>query len=255
MPVKWFTLSKLWRYEEPQAGRTREFQQFNLDILGVAGIEAEVDVLASAALILDEAGAQGLYAFRVNDRALAEGLGRHFGAPADPTMFLRVMDRFRKVSREEFRRDIVAAGLPPDRAGQLIDLLDRAGNGVPADRADAMLRELEALGLSEEARAGIARLRRLFELVQRIGLGDRFVFDPTLVRGLAYYTTTVFEAFDREGDLRALFGGRSVRPPDRAVRRAADARRSALRSGTRRSRSSSGRTAGGPTASRGSTRT
>ncbi|MCI4367633.1 MAG: ATP phosphoribosyltransferase regulatory subunit, partial [Thermoplasmata archaeon] len=79
MPVKWFTLSKLWRYEEPQQGRTREFGQFNLDILGVPAVEAEVELLATAALVLDEVGARGLYAFRINDRGLEEGLGARFG--------------------------------------------------------------------------------------------------------------------------------------------------------------------------------
>ncbi|EQD66316.1 histidyl-tRNA synthetase, partial [mine drainage metagenome] len=48
LPVKWFTVARLWRYEEPQAGRTREFLQFNLDILGVEGLDAEVDLLATA---------------------------------------------------------------------------------------------------------------------------------------------------------------------------------------------------------------
>jgi histidyl-tRNA synthetase len=207
LPVKWFTLSKLWRYDEPQAGRTREFLQFNLDILGVAGIEAEVDLLATAALLLDEVGANGLYAFRVNDRPLAEGLGQHFGADADPARFLRALDRFRKISKDEFRRDVTAAGVPDGKATELIDLFDRLGSGVAADRAPEILGELESLGLAEPALAGIARLRRLFELVGRIGLGDRVLFDPSVVRGLAYYTTTVFEAFDTSGDLRALFGG------------------------------------------------
>jgi len=207
MPVKWFTFSKLWRYEEPQAGRTREFLQFNLDILGVAGIEADVDVLASAALVLDEIGAEGLYAFRVNDRPLAEGLGRHFGPDVELPRFLRTLDRFRKISREEFRKEIAAAGVPEPRVAELVELIDRVGSGVPAARATALFDELEALGLPEPARAGLARLRRIFELVGRLGLGDRVVFDPSLVRGLAYYTTTVFEAFDRSGDLRSLFGG------------------------------------------------
>ncbi|EQD59090.1 Aminoacyl-tRNA synthetase, class II (G, H, P and S), conserved region domain protein, partial [mine drainage metagenome] len=101
LPVKWFTIQKLWRYEEPQAGRTREFSQLNFDILGVGGVEAEVETLASAALALDEAGAAGLYAFRINDRPLAEGLGRHFGA-SDVAAYFRTVDRYRKSSAKEF---------------------------------------------------------------------------------------------------------------------------------------------------------
>ena len=207
LPVKWFTCSLLRRYWDPQAGRPPAFLHFTLVILGLAGIEADVDVLASAALILDEIGAEGLYAFRVNDRGLAEALGAHFGADADPTRFFRTLDRFRKLPRDEFRREILAAGVPEDRWAGLADLLDRVGAGIPAARVGATLDEVAKLGLSEAGRAGAVRLRRLFELLGRVGLGDRVVFDPTIVRGFAYYTSTVFEAFDRGGDLRALFGG------------------------------------------------
>ncbi len=207
MPVKWFTVSKLWRYEEPQSGRTREFLQFNLDILGVAGVQADVDVLASAALILDELGAEGLYAFRLNDRSIAEGLGRHFATEADPGRFLRALDRSRKLSREDFHRELGAAGVPETRLAEVTGFLERIGAGVPPSRLAEVLAALESFGLGEAAVAGIARLRTIFALLERVGLGDRVVFDPTVVRGLAYYTSTVFEAFDRAGDLRSLFGG------------------------------------------------
>ena len=207
LPVKWFTLSKLWRYEEPQAGRTREFLQFNLDILGVGGVEAEAELLASAALLLDEAGAQGLYAFRLNDRAIVEGLGRHLGATAEPARFFRALDRFRKISREEFRRELEGVGVKGEGIERLEGFLERAGAGVDMRGAEAYLASIEAMGLPGEAAAGVERLRTLMALVERFGLADRVVLDPTVVRGLAYYTSTVFEAFDRAGDQRSLFGG------------------------------------------------
>jgi len=105
LPVKWFTVSKIWRYEEPQAGRTREFTQFNLDILGVPGVEAETDLLASAALVLDEVGAAGLYAFRISDRAVAEGIGRLFGA-TDMARFFRAVDGYRKNPPAQFEGEL-----------------------------------------------------------------------------------------------------------------------------------------------------
>ncbi len=206
LPVKWFTISRLWRYEEPQSGRTREFAQFNLDILGVAGPAADAEVLASAALLLDEAGADGLYAFRVNDRALAESLGRRLGA-VDRDRFFRALDRYRKISAADFRSELAGAGATPDGIAALVALLARVGDGVPPSAFGEVLAELGAAALDDEGRAGVARLTRLLGELDRIGLGDRVVFDPTVVRGLAYYTSTVFEAFDRAGDSRALFGG------------------------------------------------
>ncbi len=207
LPVKWFTVSRLWRYEEPQAGRTREFLQVNLDILGVRATTAEAEVLATAALLLDEAGATGLYAFRLNDRALAEGLGRRFGAVVAPERFFRALDRYRKASVQEFRSELSAAGVPDGSVDELVALLAATGRGVPLGEAETFLARLEALGLDDAALEGTRRLRELAGLLPRFGLGDRVVLDPTVVRGLAYYTSVVFEAFDASGDGRALFGG------------------------------------------------
>ncbi|MGI0132454.1 MAG: histidine--tRNA ligase [Thermoplasmata archaeon] len=206
LPVKWFTVGKLWRYEEPQAGRTREFLQVNLDILGVEGIAAEGEILASAAHLLDEVGAKGLYAFRVNDRALAQGLGAHWGVK-DTARFLRALDRFLKSTPDAFARELDAAGVTPEGRAELRDLLTRVGVGVAGSAATAFLKDLEALDLPAPGPEGIARLRSLLDLIPRLGLADRVVLDPTVVRGLAYYTSTVFEAYDLSGDHRALFGG------------------------------------------------
>jgi histidyl-tRNA synthetase len=206
LPVKWFTLSKIWRYEEPQAGRTREFLQFNLDVLGIPGVEAELDLLATAALILDEVGAAGLYAFRINDRALAEGLGRMFGA-RDIPRFFRAVDRYRKLPPAEFEGELEAAGVTAERTSELGAIFRSAGTGVAPVDVAAYLADLSARGLDAEAQRGAQRTRRLFDLLDRSGLRDRVVFDPTVVRGLAYYTSTVFEAYARSGDGRAVFGG------------------------------------------------
>src|SRR5208282_4654076 len=187
LPVKWFTVSKIWRYEEPQAGRTREFLQFNLDLLGVPGVEAEADLLATAALFLDEVGARDLYAFRMNDRAIAEGIGKLYGVQ-EMGRFFRAVDRFRKIPPAEFEGEVVQAGVSPDAAGELASLFVSAGAGVPAAGVEKFLHELENRGLSEAAQAGIVRLRHLFKLLEKAGLGDRVVYDPTVVRGLAYYT-------------------------------------------------------------------
>ncbi|MGI0151639.1 MAG: ATP phosphoribosyltransferase regulatory subunit, partial [Thermoplasmata archaeon] len=123
LPVKWFTVSKSWRYEEPQSGRTREFTQFNLDLLGVPGLEAETELLATAALLLDSAGAEGHYLFRLNDRDLAEGLGRGLGA-TDPTRFFRALDRSRKESPAWLAEELTALGVAPEAGATLSELLE-----------------------------------------------------------------------------------------------------------------------------------
>jgi histidyl-tRNA synthetase len=206
LPVKWFTISKTWRYEEPQAGRTREFLQFNLDLIGVPGVEAEADLLSTAALVLDEVGAEGLYAFRINDRAISEGIGRLFGA-GEPARFFRAVDRYNKIPPAEFEGELAAAGVGPTGVKALTELFRSAGAGVPPAQLDSFLDAMASRGFDEGARAGVARMKQLFSLLGRAGLGDRVVFDPTVVRGLAYYTSTVFEAYARADGGRAIFGG------------------------------------------------
>lgn len=206
LPVKWFTVSKIWRYEEPQAGRTREFTQFNLDILGVPGVAAEADLLTTAALVLDEVGAEGLYAFRISDRAVAEGIGRLFGAN-DMGRFFRAVDGYRKNPPAQFEGELAAAGLSAERAAELGDLFASAGEGVAPGELDAFFADLGRRGLDPAAQEGLGRLQSLFGLLGKAGLGDRIVFDPTIVRGIAYYTSTVFEAYSRSGDGRSVFGG------------------------------------------------
>jgi histidyl-tRNA synthetase len=206
LPVKWFTVSKSWRYEEPQAGRTREFVQFNLDILGVPGVEAEADILATTALLLDEVGAEGLYAFRVSDRAIADGLGRRAGA-RETGPFFRAVDQYRKIPPAEFDSELAAAGVPPDRVEGLRSFFESVGTGVPFSSLEPFLAELSRDGLDASAVEGVDRVRKLFALLDRAGVSDRTVFDPTVVRGIAYYTSSVFEGYAKKGDLRSLFGG------------------------------------------------
>ena len=206
LPVKWFTSSKSWRYEEPQAGRTREFVQFNLDIVGVPGFEAEVDLLTTASLVLDDVGANGLYVVRLNDRAVAEGIGRVYGA-TDAGRFFRAVDRFRKSTPQEFAGELEAAGVPAERTGEVAELLRGAGTGIAPDRADEFLNDLAARGFDAAATAGVARLRKLLGVLGAVGLADRVVYDPTVVRGIAYYTSTVFEVFSRRGEGRSVAGG------------------------------------------------
>jgi len=206
LPVKWFTVSKSWRYEEPQAGRTREFLQFNLDILGVAGLEAEVDLLSAAALLMDEVGAKGLYQFRLNDRAIAEGLGRLYGA-VDAPRFVRAVDRFRKSTPAQFAGELEAAGVPAPRTDEVVRFLRDGAVGLPPAEVGRFLSRLTDAGLDPAGKEGVARTERLLGVLGRLGLEDRVVYDPTVVRGLAYYTSTVFETFAREGDGRSVFGG------------------------------------------------
>jgi histidyl-tRNA synthetase len=206
-PVKWVAFSKLWRYEEPQAGRTREFSQCSLDIFGVPGVEAELELLGTSAAIFEALGVAEEVVFRVNDRRLAQGLGAALGN-RDPDRLLRVLDRREKLPPEEFARELGEAGLDEGARSRFFGLLEAVGSEGSNREALARLREGTASwGLGPEAVEGLSSLERLFALGTEVGLEASWRFDPLLARGLAYYTGTVFEAYDRRGEFRALFGG------------------------------------------------
>jgi histidyl-tRNA synthetase len=207
LPVKWVAFCRLWRYEDPQSGRTREFSQCSLDIFGVPGVEAELELLATASQMLEGLGLQGEFVFRLNDRRLLQGLSDALAVKV-PEAFHRALDRREKLSPREFDQELERAGLSPEgreRLGGLFDLAQRAPDGT-AGFAEVRS-ELERWGLSKIGTEGLRTLEELYALGERAGRAPTWRFDPSLVRGLAYYTGIVFEAYDRKGELRALFGG------------------------------------------------
>jgi histidyl-tRNA synthetase len=206
-PVKWFSLPKLWRYEEPQSGRTREFSQCVLDIFGVPGIEAELDILTTLNAMLSAVGLEGRFFFHINDRRLMEGLATSLGV-GSPEAFFHLLDRRDKLSGEEFRTELQGLGLSPEARTRLEDLMPGTHQGLFGAEAAELLDRLEATpGMSADGREGADSLRQILRLGASMGLKEVLRLDITVVRGLAYYTSTVVEAFDRQGELRAVFGG------------------------------------------------
>jgi histidyl-tRNA synthetase len=198
-PVRWFSMPQLFRYERTQRGRLREHFQWNVDIMGEADIAADAEVLAVA---LEALAALGLgeddVVARINDRRLLERLLTAEGVAVG--RLHAAYGAIDKMGREEEART-------RDRLME--------GGGLEAAAADRVL-ELLGLGLDELAaeRGGdaaigpeIERLREYFGLLADLGWAGHVRFDPTIVRGLAYYTGIVFEIFDRAGELRAICGG------------------------------------------------
>jgi histidyl-tRNA synthetase len=202
LPLRWFAIPQCWRYERMTRGRRREHYQWNLDIWGEPGVTAEAELIAAVFALLDRLGlAPGDVRMRISSRALLEEILQQRFLAGRPEVFETlcvVIDKLDKVGGE------TVVQLLTDPAGAV--RLERAA----AEEMVALLafRELdEAARLATPGSAAVADLRRLFELLAAYGLADRVEFDASVVRGLAYYTGTVFEASDREGKLRAICGG------------------------------------------------
>ncbi len=188
-PVKWFSFPKMWRYEEPQSGRLREFYQFNADIFGVVGMEADAEVIALAMEILDSLGLKNKYIMRVSDRLLMEEILKKNGVERIEDAF-RLIDKKDKMPEDAFReslREIVG-----DAADFILQVLSVRGS------PDDVLSNLDAGPRGSE-------ILKLTELLD--AYGKRITLDLSIVRGLAYYTGVVFEAHDSQGEFRAILGG------------------------------------------------
>jgi histidyl-tRNA synthetase len=196
LPIKWYSIPQCWRYERIQRGRRREHFQWNMDIFGVAGPEAEAELLAAVTTFFSRVGlGPNDVGIKISNRLLLQAVLEDLGVrPEDFAAVCILVDKLEKMPREAIASDMAALGLESGQVDRIVEILS--------------LKELDAvataIGPDHEA---ITQLRALFELAEAYGYADWLQFDASLVRGLAYYTGTVFEAFDRGASLRAICGG------------------------------------------------
>lgn len=197
-PARLYSIANFMRYERPQRGREREFWQLNVDIFGVDSAEADVEIITLADAILKEFGAQsGDYVIRINNRAFINYMMAHYlGLEAvQAQQMVKLFDRRGKITQQDFKDQAVEILGQPD--SELIDKIDQILNASTIEELPEELKQATAL---EEVKA-------VFDGLSRAGVSD-IVFDATLMRGLDYYTGTVFEVFDTHPDNnRSLFGG------------------------------------------------
>ncbi len=195
-PVKWFTVAQCFRYERMTRGRKREHYQWNMDIIGEESVSAELEILAAAANGLKAMGMpDGAYKIHINNRALlAELLAKSGIAPEHHAAVFLALDKRGKIKDAEIETLLSAEGLDDASIRKTFSLL-------------AVQTVDQAAELAGADSPAIATLRELFALAEIYGIEDRLVFDIAVIRGLAYYTGIVFEAFDTEHKFRAIFGG------------------------------------------------
>jgi histidyl-tRNA synthetase len=193
-PIRWFSIPQLFRYERQQRGRLREHFQLNCDLIGEPGPLGDAEIIA-----------------------LAIDIMRAFGLGADDV-------RVRVSDRKLLGGILAAIGLDGHKealAHQGLDKLGRREYGaarqalVDAGAQERTIKDLESLGSIKDLsdvehrypRAETSRLRAVIDALQAMGLAEFVDLDLTIVRGLAYYTETVFELFDAKKSLRAICGG------------------------------------------------
>jgi len=198
-PIRWFTMPQLFRYERQQRGRLREHFQLNCDLIGEPGPLADAEVIALAIEVMRELGLGPTEVrVRLSDRRVLAALLRQAGVVEEmlPEAY-QVVDKIERLSAAALDEMLVRSGLG---AGMAEPLRAVAGlRGMPA--VD------EALGRVPGGKEAGDGLRAVVAGLAAMGVGDFVDVDLTIVRGLAYYTGTVFELFDAGRSLRAICGG------------------------------------------------
>ena len=185
-PLRWWSIGPFWRYEQPQRGRTREFYQWNIDLIGTESVAADAEIVAVAATFFKEIGlSPDQVTIYVNNRRLMDVAFSRIAIQKDmrPGVF-RVVDKLNKLSAGEWRAYALESGLTDLQVEGLIELVN----------------DHELWRESDE-------LAAFFDLIQTLGVDQYVHYNPRVIRGLDYYTGTVFEAYELGGKSRAILGG------------------------------------------------
>jgi len=194
-PVRWYSIPRLFRYERMQKGRLREFFQLNMDILGVKDMSADAELIAAVIDMMRDLGFTAEdFTVHISSRTLLEGLFLEAGvAREDLGALYGLLDKKHKISSEEFSNELSAVAKDPLQHDRILRVLS--------------FQSLQDAGSINPSIPAFKELQELFALLGFYGMGDYVSFDIGIVRGLAYYTGTVFEVFDKKRSLRAIAGG------------------------------------------------
>ncbi len=196
-PIRWFSFPNLWRYEKPQRGRLREHWQFNIDILGSDSVSADQEIIEVAIKIMLKLGADKKdFCIHISDRRILMYFLESV-LKLDPSLsapVCRVIDKRAKISAEDFNRMLIDIGLSNGQIDEIDSYLNLTGKNL----SDHPVSQSE----------GYAELNKLLEGLANNGMDSMCKVDMSIVRGLDYYTGTVFEMYDLSPEnRRALFGG------------------------------------------------
>lgn len=186
-PLRWWSFGPFWRYERPQKGRTREFFQWNIDLIGVNSPEADAEMIAIIATFFQLAGfSSNQVKILINDRRLIESELNRINIPeVQYKSIFKLVDRREKMSALEWNSYAKEIGLSNKNIDDLQAMLN-----------DSTLWEKST------------NLTRIFSALKALKAIDYTKFDPNIIRGLDYYTSTVFEAKENEGEIRrSILGG------------------------------------------------
>ena len=187
-PFKALQMGNVWRADRPQRGRYRQFMQCDIDILGEADNLAEIELILATTFTLGKLDFKG-FEIRINDRRLLKAMAQWAGfAESDYDSVFITIDKMDKIGIDGVKAELLENGYAADTVEKYVDLLNKAVNG------EASLGSIMETVGEELAKAPVTNLEEIITAVDASKQADfKMVFDPTLVRGMSYYTGTIFE--------------------------------------------------------------
>lgn len=203
MPFKRYQLSPVWRAERPQRGRYREFYQCDADIVGIASMSADAEVLSLVVTALRRLGFQQ-FSVKINNRKLLTAVGQYSGVPDSQLGDLyRSVDKFDKIGADGVKGELLERGIDSEVVARMLDLLQARLPGI-----ESLVYLDDVLGDLPIAQEGINELRQLAGYLQDMAVPEEnYDFDFTMVRGLGYYTGPIFETIITQPNLGSVTGG------------------------------------------------
>lgn len=201
-PFKALQMGPVWRADRPQKGRYRQFVQCDIDILGDATALAEIELILASTTALGKICPSNSFTVRINDREILKGMAAHCGFSEDACdqVFI-ILDKMDKIGTEGVERELIEAGYQEEHVRSYLGLFTAVGDDADSVRA---LGEILKDSLSSQVTEGLAYI---MDTVSDVAVADfKIAFDPTLVRGMSYYTGTIFEV-QMEGFGGSVAGG------------------------------------------------
>lgn len=208
-PFKRYAIAPVWRYEEPQAGRLRQFYQADVDICGSSSMEADVECIACAVDCLKALGFKDLKV-RINNRKVLEAFVEivkekipeeakiEFGS----LEVFRAIDKLGKIGVEGVKEELKKIGMPRKQIEELLDIVSLNGK-----YEEVLKKGEELLKNKQKGKEGIEELRQIYEISKFYGISELLVLDFSLARGLDYYTGPIFEIEIKGGKIGSIAGG------------------------------------------------
>ena len=202
-PFRRYQMQQVWRGDRPQRGRYREFYQCDVDCVGSRSMTVDAEMVAIYCEVFTRLGFT-TFVTRVNHRGLLDALMENCGVPPESRIpALTAIDKQDKIGPDGVRAELLKAGISDSATDSLLGVIGLAG------APQAMIEALQPLvASSERGQAALSELSEVFGYVAAMGVPpERYAFDLSLVRGLGYYTGTIFETVLTDSTLGSLGGG------------------------------------------------